>query len=88
MGKLREGKTMSVQAEQQPTKPLEEQIADLKRDYYIAKGNVDQVVDGMLAKVISTSLHKDKVILTQGQALEAFKKIVPKEKWPPQIKQN
>jgi len=59
---------------QQP-KTLEQQIQELKAPYYISKGNLDSVVDGMLAKLLGQSL-------TQQRLIEEFKKNTPKEKWP------
>lgn len=88
MGKTPEGKSMNVKSQQQPQLTLEDQIAELKKPYYIAKGNLDAVVDGMLAKVISISLQQNKILSSQAKTIDEFKKIVPKQKWPQPLNQS
>jgi len=73
---------------QEKPKSLEESIAELKAPYYISKGNLDAVVDGMLGKVIGTQMQMAKTLKIYDQIIADFKKIVPKHKWPKAKVQN
>lgn len=62
--------------------PLEDQLQELKKDYYLVKGKMDSVVDVMLAKVIAVTISQNQILVMQQKTIEDFKKLVPKEKWP------